>query len=146
ATISDGKAHGSISDKINNGYLNPSAFAPAALLYPAQCDPTVEDPTAPANVNFCGTGFGNLQRNVYRGPFQTNFDFSLIKNFRFKERHNIRFSADFFNIFNHANFANPAITDVETINPSNPAASPFGKIISTVGNPRLIQFSLRYSF
>jgi len=54
--------------------------------------------------------------------------------------------ANFFNIWNHANFANPSITDVETFNPSNPSASPFGKIFSAVGNPRLIQFSLRLAF
>jgi hypothetical protein len=48
-----------------------------------------------------------------------------------------------FNVWNHANFANPAVTDVETIPLSN---SPFGKIVSTRGVPRLIQFSLRYAF
>ena len=50
---------------------------------------------------------------------------------------------DFFNLWNHANFANPSITDVETIGVPN---SPFGKIFSTVGTPRLIQFSLRLAF
>ena len=42
----------------------------------------------------------------------------------------------------HPNFGNPQVTDVETIGPD----SPFGKINTTVGQPRLIQFSLRYSF
>ena len=50
-----------------------------------------------------------------------------------------RFTADFFNIWNHANFNSPGFNDVE-----NPGA--FGKIFSTVGTPRLIQFQLRYAF
>jgi hypothetical protein len=62
-----------------------------------------------------------------------------LKKFRLTERQEVRFTTDFFNVWNHANFANPAVTDVE-----NPAA--FGRIISTVGTPRLIQFSLRYAF
>lgn len=76
---------------------------------------------------------------MYRGPFQQNWDFSLIKNFVIGERQQVRFQTDFFNIWNHPNFANPAATDIE-----NPGA--FGKIVSTVGNPRLIQLSLRYGF
>ncbi|MGB8325365.1 MAG: hypothetical protein WCE52_20570, partial [Candidatus Acidiferrum sp.] len=91
------------------------------------------------DTNYCVTGFGNLGRNIYRGPHQQNWDFSLIKNIRFLEHQNIRFTADFFNLFNHTNFANPVSTDVES--PAN-----FGVITSTKGVPRLIQFSLRYSF
>jgi len=89
------------------------------------------------------TVFGNLGRNIYRGPHQQNWDFSLIKNFKVTERQSLRFTTDFFNIWNHVNFANPAINDVEVGTGPN---SPFGKIFSTVGTPRLIQFSLRYAF
>ena len=109
------------------------------------------------NPNFCTTFFGNLGRNTFRGPYQQNWDFSLLKNFRLTERFGLRFATDFFNIWNHANFANPAINDVETIVPCTPGApgcgangfttsSPFGRIFSTVGTPRLIQFSLRLAF
>jgi len=98
----------------------------------------------------CTTAFGNLGRNIYRGPFQQNWDFSLIKNIKITERQSLRFTTDFFNIWNHVNFANPSINDVETIthdSSGNPTSDgPFGKIFSTVGTPRLIQFSLRYSF
>ena len=87
----------------------------------------------------CGTAFGDLGRNIYRGPFQQDWDFSLIKNFNLTERQTLRFTTDFFNIWNHPNFANPAQADVE--NPST-----FAKITQTVGTPRLIQFSLRYAF
>ena len=114
-------------------------FRPSApLLYPVQCA---------SDDNFCTTNFGNLGRNIYRGPFQQNWDFSLLKDFRLSERQSIRFTADFFNIWNHANFGNPSITDIEAYlaNPGDPNNS-FGKIFSTVGTPRLIQFSLRWSF
>jgi len=142
ATISSGYSQGGIGTRVN-GYLNPAAFTTAPLLYPAECDPNQPDPTIFPNANFCTTNFGDLGRNTFRGPSQANFDFSLIKNFKITERQALRFTTDFFNIWNHANFANPAFTDVESIGTTN---SPFGKITSTVGTPRLIQFSLRYSF
>jgi hypothetical protein len=142
ATIASGYSSGGIGTRVN-GYLNPAAFTPAPLLYPAECNPNQPDPTIFPNANFCTTNFGNLGRNTFRGPGQANFDFSLIKNFKITERQALRFTTDFFNVWNHANFANPASTDVENIGLAN---SPFGKITSTVGTPRLIQFSLRYSF
>jgi hypothetical protein len=142
ATMSSGYSSGGIGTRVN-GYLNPAAFTTAPLLYPTECDPNQPDPTIFPNSNFCTTNFGNLGRNTFRGPGQKNFDFSLMKNFKITERQALRFSTDFFNIFNHPNFANPASTDVESIGLTN---SPFGKITSTVGTPRLIQFSLRYSF
>jgi carboxypeptidase family protein len=147
STLASAVTTGDIHKRID-GYLNLSAFATAPLLYPAQC---LGDP------NFCTTDFGNLGRNVFRGPHQQNWDFSLIKNFKLTERQSLRFTTDFFNIWNHANFGNPTLDDVESIfcspagvggcpaNGINPNTA-FGKITSTVGTPRLIQFSLRYAF
>jgi len=130
-SIGAGLTHGSIQDRVNNGYLNGANFTTAAILDPALGgDGSV-------------TIFGNLGRNIYRGPYQQNWDFSLIKNFNINERQALRFTTDFFNTWNHVNFANPTINDVEVGTGPN---SPFGKIFSTVGTPRLIQFSLRYSF
>jgi hypothetical protein len=104
----------------------------------------VFDPTDCAiDPNFCVTGFGDLGRNVYHGPFQQNWDVSFLKHFKIGERNDVRFAADFFNLWNHTNFADPTVTDVETAGSAN---SPFGKIIQTNGNPRLIQFSLRWAF
>ena len=134
ATVSSGLAGGSLKDRLVNGYLNANAFAPAPVLDPTDC---AIDP------NFCVTGFGDLGRNVYHGPFQQNWDVSFLKHFKVGERNDIRFAADFFNIWNHTNFADPTVTDVETAGSAN---SPFGKIIQTNGNPRLIQFSLRWAF
>ena len=72
-------------------------------------------------------------------PFEQNWDVSIIKNFSLTERQKIRFTADLFDVWNHPVFSAPAFTDVE-----NPAA--FGQIISTENNPRIIQFSLKWSF
>jgi hypothetical protein len=141
STLASASTTGSIQSRLD-GYLNVKAFTAAAQLYPAQCL---------TNGNFCTTDFGNLGRNLFRGPRQQNWDFSLIKNFKLTERQSLRFTTDFFNIWNHANFGNPSINDVESI-PHDPitgqplTTGPFAKITSTVGTPRLIQFSLRYAF
>jgi len=134
ATVASGLSSGSLKSRVANGYLNAAAFTPAALVDPTDC---ATDP------NFCTTGFGDLGRNLYHGPFQQNWDVSFLKHFKIGERQDVRFAADFFNIWNHTNFANPTVTDVETASAPN---SPFGKIVQTVGNPRLIQFSLRWAF
>ena len=156
STLASAVTTGDIHKRID-GYLNFNAFSTAPLLYgPNLCNPNQPDPSILPNSNFCTTDFGNLGRNVFRGPHQQNWDFSLIKNFKLTERQELRFTTDFFNIWNHANFGNPTVNDVETIfctpgvngcpaNGINPS-TPFGKITSTVGTPRLIQLSLRYAF
>jgi hypothetical protein len=135
ASLAGGLTGGGIQSRLS-GYLNPGAFTPAPLLYPAQC---ASDP------NFCTTNFGDLGRNIYRGPFEQNWDASLLKTFRLTEHQELHFTADFFNLWNHTNFADPAVTDIEAYL-ANPASNAFGKIVSSVGNPRLIQFSLRWAF
>ena len=142
-SVFKGYTGGGIGNELANGYLNPANFSPAPLISAANGGDGVV------------TNFGNLGRNTYRGPYQQSWDFSLLKTFRLTERFNLRFTTDFFNIWNHANFANPAINDVETIAPctvgtagchANGFSGPFGQIFSTVGTPRLIQFSLRLAF
>ena len=54
-----------------------------------------------------GTDIGNVGRNILRGPRQTNVDFSVIKRFPFGETKSVEFRVEFFNLFNHVNFANP---------------------------------------
>jgi len=140
-SIGRGTTSGEIHSRLN-GYLSLANFTTARVADPLGC---LADP------NFaCTTAFGNLGRNIYRGPFQQNWDFSLIKNIKITERQSLRFTTDFFNIWNHVNFANPSNNDVETITHDslgNPTSDgPFGKIFSTVGTPRLVQFSLRYAF
>jgi len=85
------------------------------------------------------TGFGDVPRNCFIGPHQANMDLSVGKTFRIAETQSVLFRTEFLNVANHPSFANPPAADVE--NPSSLA-----KINSTIGNPRLIQFSLKYSF
>jgi hypothetical protein len=136
ASIASGLSSGDLHQRVANGYLNPAAFTPAPQLYPTQCL---------SDSNFCTTGFGDLGRNLYHGPFQQNWDVSFLKHFKIGERQEVRFAADFFNLWNHTNFGDPSVTDIEAYLAS-PTNSPFGKIAQTTGNPRLIQFSLRWAF
>ncbi|MGA8867101.1 MAG: carboxypeptidase-like regulatory domain-containing protein [Candidatus Sulfotelmatobacter sp.] len=140
ASVGSGLTSGDIHQRIN-GYLNPTAFAPAPLLYPTQCQ---------SDSNYCTTGFGDLGRNIYHGPFEQNWDASLIKYFKLSERQELRFTADFFNVWNHTNFGSPGVTDIEAhlawVNNGSIGQDPFGTILSTTGTPRLIQFSLRWAF
>jgi hypothetical protein len=47
---------------------------------------------------------GTLGKGSVRGKAITNIDFSMAKNWRYKERYGFQFRAEFFNVFNHANF------------------------------------------
>jgi hypothetical protein len=91
--------------------------------------------------NSDATLFGNTPRNCVIGPPQKNVDFSLGKIFKLTEGQSLRFLADFFNLFNHPSFANPAFASV-----GSTAGSGSAPITSTIGTPRLVQFSLKYSF
>jgi hypothetical protein len=70
-----------------------------------------------------------------------NVDFTVGKTFRLGERQNLRFRAEFFNLFNHPLFQNPLLignANVEATNPNGSSAN--GEITQTNGVPRLIQF------
>ena len=77
-----------------------------------------------------------------RTPDQVVADISLAKAFTVpwpKEAAKVAFRTDFFNAFNHPNFAEPGLG-------YTPTGSSFGYITAMSTNPRLIQFSLNYSF
>ena len=50
---------------------------------------------------------GNMGRNTFPDSGFRNVDFSLAKNWHLGERVRAQFRAEFFNLFNHPNFANP---------------------------------------
>ncbi len=80
--------------------------------------------------------FGNAGRNIVEGPGLQQWDFSMLKNFRFTESKALQFRAELFNIFNHANFGIP-VNDVNSQN--------VGKV-QTSSSGRLVQFALKFFF
>jgi Carboxypeptidase regulatory-like domain len=119
---------GSVTSRLGN-WLNAAAYQP---------DPTA---TLANGSPSDATVYGNTPRNCIIGPPQKNVDLTIGKAFRLAEKQSLRFRADFFNLFNHPSFANPAAPAVGSAPGTGLAA-----ITSTVGTPRLIQFSLKYSF
>ncbi|MBZ5523309.1 MAG: carboxypeptidase regulatory-like domain-containing protein [Acidobacteriia bacterium] len=51
--------------------------------------------------------FGTMGRNIFRDTGFRNVDFSVAKNWKLGDHLSAQFRAEFFNIFNHPNFANP---------------------------------------
>ena len=81
---------------------------------------------------------GNANRVPVVGPDFVNTDFSIIKRFALpREGMGLNFRAEFFNLFNHAQFGMP-VNDI--------SAPGFGAVNSTVNNPRLIQFALKLTY
>jgi hypothetical protein len=110
------------------GYLNLSAFS------------------QPAD----GT-FGNLGRNSIYGPGYKNLDFSFTKNTQVTERLGLQLRAEFFNVLNHPNFAQPnhvidlsasgnagALTQTPDVAQTNPGLGG--------GGPRVLQLGLKVTF
>ncbi len=83
-----------------------------------------------ADFSSAANGFGQQQRNQFRGPGYFNTDLSLLKNTKvhlFAEGQSFVFGASFFNVLNHPNFDQPVN------NLSN--TGQFGRIIETVSPP-----------
>ena len=80
-----------------------------------------------------------------------NFDLAFSKTTAITERVKIEFRAEFFNLFNHANFLNPGVVNegdgtLAGVAPgTNINSSQFGQITGTY-DPRIIQLALRLSF
>ncbi len=109
---------GSLYSRLN-GYFNADAFGPP---------PAIGD----------GTGFGTCGVGILRGPSELNLDLGIQREIRVTESSALQFRAEFFNFTNTPKFGKP-VSDFST----GPA---FGVISSTVSNPRIIQFALKYGF
>ena len=97
--------------------------------------------------------FGTLGRGSIRGPSTKNVDFSVNKNWRFRERYGVQFRAEMFNAFNHPNFGSnevdPGLSFDQNKNDANFGKATngnFGVIGSGYRGPREIQFGLKFSF
>lgn len=93
---------------------------------------------------------GDAGRNQYIGPGLSDFDLSLIKNSRFKERFNVQFRAEFFNVFNRANFGVPDRTSAQLF--AFNATTGFsrvgtaGTLSTTSTTSRQIQFAIKLTW
>ncbi len=80
--------------------------------------------------------FGDVGRNAFRAPNFDQWDCSIDKNFRIRERARMQFRAEFFNVLNHTNFGIP---DTKTTDAA------FGTIRATFPS-RQGQFALKLMF
>jgi len=131
-------------------WLNPDAFVSAV-------DPSTGGCNGGDNEQNCQ--FGNLARNALRGPDFVWNDFYLTKWFPITEHFKMRFDVQFFNVFNHPNFALPSMVLAGI--PGNPSTQTgFGALTYTTSpptgllgvglggdsSPRMIAFQLRLEF
>ncbi len=79
---------------------------------------------------------GTANRRFFHGPGLNNWDFALHKTTRITERTSIEFRAEFFNMYNHAQFLNPR---------GNLASSRFGRVTKSK-DPRIGQLALKVYF
>jgi hypothetical protein len=131
-------------------WLNPEAFA-------STVDPSTGaclDRDSPATCQF-----GNLGRNALRGPGFSWSDFYLTKLFPLTEHAKLRLEAQFFNVFNHPNFALPSMV-LAGIPGKASTQTGFGAFTSTTSpptgllgvglggdnSPRMIAFQARIEF
>ena len=131
-------------------WLNPNAFVSAV-------DPSTGQCSGGDNPQNCQ--FGNLGRNALRGPDFVWSDFYLTKWFPLTERVKLRVEGQFFNVFNHPNFALPSM--VQAGIPGKPSTQTgFGALTYTTSpptgllgvglggdsSPRMIAFQARLEF
>jgi hypothetical protein len=158
-TMSQAFSTGSITSRVGStpangmGYFNLNAFGTPAG--PGPISPTNFTPCVSPSVPYgdpTATDYGNAKIGDLLGPGQFNWDISILKNTKLTERVNMQFRTDFYNAFNHPQFADPAGTTFGTIGfqefatPAGGAATGATLVTNTNVNPRLIQFGLRFQF
>lgn len=80
--------------------------------------------------------FGNAGYNSLIGPGFVNVDANIVRFFKITERQKFQLRFEFFNVLNHTNYNLPV---------SSRSSSAFGRIQSS-GDPRILQFAVKYSF
>jgi hypothetical protein len=110
-------------------------------------DPHRSTPGTTGNQYFNGSSFSSPSdtvitgsygsgRNILRGPGRTNFDVALAKATKITERTALQVRAEFFNLFNRAQFLEPD---------TNISSGTFGQVTTTYP-ARVIQFGGRFTF
>lgn len=127
---------GAVSTGLNDkGGAGPFWFDPTAFTVPRAANPTG------------GTGtvarLGNCSRNNIYGPGIANVDFGVTRSFKyFGEGRSLDFRWEAFNLLNTPYFSVPA----HDCSSNCSTSTSFGRITSLQGDPRSMQFSLRFSF
>ena len=80
--------------------------------------------------------WGDAGRNILIQDGLANVDFSVIRNLSFAESHRIQLRFEFFNFFNHANFAAPS---------ANVDRGDVGRVRNAAA-ARQVQFGIKYAF
>jgi hypothetical protein len=114
---------GSVESKLES-YFNATGFSSSPII----------------GADGIGTAFGNSATGIVDGPSQANLALALSKTVVLRwpaEKSSLQFRAEFFNAFNHTQFANP---DTRFTSPT------FGVISSTTVKPRVGQLALRFAF
>ena len=146
-TVNDVFTSGSVTSRIDN-FINLSAFQAGGNCVNSQN--IIVSKTDPGCTGFAA--LGNVGRNRFRGPFQQNWDMSFIKQTKVRDRANVEFRAEFFNIFNHPAFQSPQATNLTGYNPFQQnyglvdVANNNSSILATVNRPRIIQFALKLNY
>ena len=179
----DVSGSGALNDRWNF-FGSPSDFTSSAtgiLFYPSQSNPACVaqalslDGGNPTGLNSTALGafgcyanknsimlppalgtFGTMGRNIFRDTGFRNWDFSVAKLWKFRERFGVQFRAEFFNVLNHPNIANPfggqngwAHNDPSTgffgCGCATPDVAASNPVIGS-GGSRAIQLGLKLSF
>ena len=114
-------------------YFNVAAFAEPTPLTPGQ---TSYSPT--------WLNYGNMPRLAIRGPGTNNWNTSLFKNVRVRERFSFQLRAESYNTFNHTQFS--SVNTGITFNAAKVNTNAASGQISAARNPRVMQFALRVTF
>ncbi len=133
-----------IAGSSGNYWFNPVSFStaqcpppnPGSIAQPCQPSSTMFPNDAQAVSDPAVRTYGTLPRNYFRGPGRFNIDLAFSKTTSLSDRLQMELRADFFNLTNHTEFANPD---------TNITSSTFGQVVDTFP-PRIIQLALRFSF
>jgi hypothetical protein len=138
------------SDLNTGGSVRPDRIADGELDNPTRAQ--WFDPQAfrrvscniPSRPDLCR--FGTAGYNILEGPGQRNLDFSLFKNFPFRERYNIQFRSEFVNAFNTPFFGDPNGIGFASISAIVPNGVRMGEVRTLRTQMRVIQFALKFLF
>jgi len=122
-------------------FLNPSFTGPVILGKPSQWF----NPNAFIAPPSAGGFYGNLGRDTFIGPGLATWDFSVLKDTKLRERLELQFRAEIFNLLNRANFNTPNLIVFTPPTATNPTglSGTAGAITSTSTTSRQVQFGLK---